>query len=370
MRRLIPLVLLVPALAAAQAGPSAATLRGRIDSLARAFLAAGSTPSVSIAVVHRGITVASFALGKADVEQDVAATPASVYQIGSATKQFTSTAVMQLVDQGRITLEAPIGTYLPALPHAWRAATVHQLLNHTSGIPNYTAAPAWPAHWAEEKRPDSLIAYTTGQPMEFAPGTKYKYDNQGYVLLGMIIERVTGKTWQADFADRFSRLGLGSTRPCDASPIIPHRVRGYERHGDTLVNAAYFSVSQAYSAGGLCATTGDMALWNHALHTGTLVSPASYRLMTTPDGVAAASKYGFGLQVDTIAGHVLISHGGGIPGFASANSWVADEELSVTVLANTLTANPGLLARQILRAALGLPPAAPAPSRPAPPGTR
>jgi D-alanyl-D-alanine carboxypeptidase len=367
MRRLASVLLLAPALAAAQARPTTAALAHQVDSLARAFVAAGSTPSVAIAVTRGGTTLVTGGWGKADLEQNVDATAASVYELGSATKQFTSAAVMQLVDQGKVTLEAPIATYLPALPDAWRAVTVHQLLNHTSGIPNYTSVPAWPRHWAEEMRPDSLIVLTATLPMDFAPGTKYKYDNQGYVLLGMIIERVTGKRWESDLADRLTTpLGLTATRPCDVGTIIPHRVRGYEKHGDTLVNMPYFSVSQAYSAGAICSTVGDVARWNYALHTGKVVSPASYALMTTPDGAAAASRYGFGLQIDTIAGHKLISHGGNIPGFASANAWVAGEELSVTVLSNTLTGNPGLLSRQIMRAALGLPPAAPpAPRRPA-----
>lgn len=368
MRRLLTALLVVPALASAQTRPSTESLQRQVDSLAKAFVAAGGTPSIAIAIVRGGKTLVAGGWGKADVEQGADATAMSVYQIGSATKQFTSTAVMQLVDQGKVKLDATISTYLPNLPTAWRDVTVHQLLNHTSGIPNYTAVPAWAQHWAEEKKPDSLIIYTASMPMDFAPGTKYKYDNQGYVLLGMIIEHVTGKTWQADLAERFSRpLGL-SIRPCDVGPIIPHRAHGYDRLNDTLVNAPYFSVSQAYAAGALCATVGDMARWNYALHTGKLVSPASYGLMTTPDGAAAASRYGFGLQIDTIAGHKLISHGGNIPGFASANAWVAEEELSVTVFSNASAGNPGQLSRQVMRAALGLPPAPPTVRRAPPPG--
>ncbi|MDB4916676.1 MAG: beta-lactamase [Gemmatimonadetes bacterium] len=365
MRRIAAAVLLLPALASAQARPATEALVRQVDSLAKAFVAAGSTPSVSISIVRGGNALVMGAWGKADVEQGVEATAASVYEIGSGTKQFTAAAIMQLIEQGKVKLEEPIATYLTGLPDAWRVVTVHQLLNHTSGIPNYTAVAAWAPHWAEEKKPDSLVAYSAHLPMDFAPGTKYKYDNQGYVLLGIIIERVTGKRWQDDFAERITKpLGLGSTRICDVGSIIPHRVRGYEKLNDTLVNAPYFSVSQAYAAGAICSTVGDMARWNRALHTGKVVSPASYRLMTTPDGAAAATRYGFGLQVDTIAGHTLISHGGNIPGFASANAWVADEELSVTVLSNAIAGNPGLLSRQVMRAALGLPPAPPVTRRP------
>jgi D-alanyl-D-alanine carboxypeptidase len=371
MRRLFTALLAVPALASAQARPTNAALVHEVDSLAKAFVAAGTTPSVAISVTRGGNTIVLGGWGKADLELNVDATAASVYEIGSATKQFTSTAIMQLIDQGKVKLDEPITTYLSNLPEAWRAVTVHQLLNHTSGIPNYTAVPAWAKHWAEEKTPDSLIVYTANLPMDFPPGTKYKYDNQGYILLGMIIEHVTGKSWVADFSDRIVKpLGLTSTRICDVGSIIPNRAHGYERLNDTLVNAPYFSVSQAFSAGAICSTVGDMARWNYALHTGKLVSPASYRLMTTPEGAAAASRYGFGLQIDTIAGHKLISHGGNIPGFAAANAWVADEELSVVVLSNAIAGNPGVLSRQVMRAALGLPPAAPPVRRrpAAPPG--
>jgi CubicO group peptidase (beta-lactamase class C family) len=297
MRRLALALLTVPALVSAQARPNTETLQRQVDSLAKAFLAGGTTPSVTLAMTRGGKTLVSASWGKADLEQGVDATPASIYEIGSATKQFTSSAIMQLVEQDKVKLEEPINTYLPGLPEAWRAVTVHQLLNHTSGIPNYTAVAAWATHWAEEKRPDSLIVYTA-------------------------------------------------------------------KLNDTLVNAPAFSMSQAYAAGAICSTAGDLAKWNYALHTGKVVSPASYALMTTPDGAAAASRYGFGLSVDTIAGHKLVSHGGNIPGFATANSWVADEELSVTVFANAIAGNPGQLLRQVMRAALGLPPAAPVTRRP------
>ena len=362
MRRLIPALLLLPALAAAQARPANADVVRLVDSLAKAFVAAGSTPSIAIGITRGGKTIVMGAWGKADIEQNVTATPLSVYEIGSATKQFTAAAVMQLAEQGKVKLDESIATYLPTVPETWRGATVRQLLNHTSGIPNYTAQPAWPKRWGEEMTADSLIAPTAKLPMDFAPGTKFSYDNQGYVLLGMVIERVTGKTWAADLKERFTiPLGLSSTRICDAAAIIPNRARGYDVKDSVVINAPYFGFSQAFSAGAICSTVGDLARWNHALHTGKVVSAASYQMMTTPEGAAVASRYGFGLMSDTIGGHKLIQHGGSIPGFATANAWVVGEELSVTVLSNNLRGNPGQLSRQVMRAALGLPPA-PAPN--------
>ncbi len=356
MRRVILALLLVPALAAAQTRPTTADVVRRVDSLAKAFVAAGSTPSIAIAITRGGKTIVMGAWGKSDIEQNVGATAQSVYEIGSATKQFTAAAVMQLVEQGKVKLDESLATYVPTVPEAWRVATVRHLLNHTSGIPNYTAVAAWPKRWAEEMTADSLIAPTTTLPMDFAPGTKFSYDNQGYVLLGMIIERVTGKPWATDLKERFTTpLGLSSTRICDAAAIIPNRARGYDVKDGAVINAPYFGVSQAFSAGAICSTVGDLARWNYALHTGKVVSAASYQMMTTPEGAAIANRYGFGLTVDTIGGHKLIQHGGSIPGFATANAWVAVEELSVTVLSNNLRGNPGQLSRQVMRAALGLP---------------
>ena len=360
MQRLIAALLITPAFAAAQARPTVAVIVHQVDSLAKAFVAAGSTPSIAISVTRGGNTIVLSAWGKSDIEQNVSATSLSVYEIGSATKQFTAAAVMQLVDQGKVRLDESIATYLPTVPEAWRVATVRHLLNHTSGIPNYTAVPAWPKRWGEEMIPDTLIAPTTTLPMDFAPGTKYSYDNQGYVLLGMIIERVTGKPWATDLAERFTiPLGLTSTRMCDATAIIPHRARGYDIQNGAVINAPYFGFSQAFSAGAICSTVGDMARWNQALHTGRVVSAAAYQLMTTPEGAAIKNRYGFGLIIDTIGGHTLVQHGGSIPGFATSNAWVTGEQLSVTVLSNNLRGNPGQLSRQILRAALGLPPIPP-----------
>ena len=370
MRRLISVLWFIPALAAAQARPATAALLHRVDSLAKAFVAAGGTPSVAIAITRGGNTIVMGAWGKSDIEQNVTATPLSVYEIGSATKQFTAAAVMQLVEQGKVKLDESIATYLPTLPAAWRAATVRQLLNHTSGIPNYTSVPAWPKRWGEEMTADSLISPTTNLPMDFAPGTQYRYDNQGYVLLGMIIERVTAKPWATDLMERFTiPLGLTSTRACDATAIIPHRARGYDTQNGAVINAPFFGFTQAFSAGSICSTVGDLARWNFALHTGKVVSDASYQLMITPSGAATAGRYGFGLMVDTVGGHTLIKHGGSIPGFATANGWVTGEALSVTVLANNLRGNPDQLWRQVMRAALGLPLAPPAVSRRTPPGT-
>lgn len=350
---------LAPALMHAQALPPVAVAHRVVDSLARDFVANNESPSVSIAVIRGADTIAIAAYGTADLEQGVAANPHSVYRIGSVTKQFTSAAVMQLIEQGAMALDDSLAMHLDSLPAAWRPVTVRQLLNHTSGIPSYTGlGEAWRKRWAEEMTPRTIIGMVADAPMDFAPGTKYAYNNSGYILLGMLIEQATGRSWGEDLDVRFAKpLGLGGTINCLNDPVIPHRVPGYEREGDGWRHTFRLAMTQPYAAGSICSTAGDVAKWNRLLHTGKVVSAASYQMMITPEGAAGEgpTQYGFGLARDTIAGRPMIQHGGGIHGFITANAWVPSEELSVTVLTNSGSARPAPLMRQLIRAALGAP---------------
>ena len=361
MRR-IPIALAVaialPASLPAQNLPPAAAVARLTDSLAAAFLAANEAPSVAIAVVRGSDTIVMKGWGKANLEHDVAATERSVYRIGSITKQFTSAAVMQLVEQKKVGLEDSIAAHLPGLPAAWRGVTIRQLLNHTSGIPSYTGlGEAWRRRWGEEMTPDTLLALTASAPMWFAPGTSYRYDNSGYVLLGMLIEKHAGRPWATEIEERFAKpLGLADTRNCGTEPVIPRRVAGYDKDdAGRWGNTAYLAMSQPYAAGALCSTVGDLVRWNQALHGGKVVSAASYAAMTTPAGAALKRGYGFGLARDSIAGRPAIVHGGGIHGFNAANAWVPSARLSVTVLSNASSANSGELLGRVARAALGAP---------------
>jgi D-alanyl-D-alanine carboxypeptidase len=347
----------LPAVVAAQNLPSAATVARVADSLAGAFMAAGGTPSVAIGVVRGGETIVMTALGTADLENDVPASAHSVYRIGSVTKQFTSAAIMQLVERDSLALSDTLGELLGGLPEAWRPVTVRQLLNHTSGIHSYTAlAESWRKRWGSQMTPDSIIALVFDSPMDFAPGTKWNYNNTGYVLLGMIIEKVTGTPWGEDLERRLlGPIGLSDTHDCLDAPVIPRRVRGYEREDGHWENTAYLAMTHPLSAGAMCSTVLDLAKWNQALHGGKVVSAESYTMMTTPEGAATETGYGFGLGRGAIEGHTMIMHGGGINGFRSSNAWFPDAELSVSVIINSGAANPGSLMMTLARAALGLP---------------
>ncbi|HKI95240.1 MAG TPA: serine hydrolase domain-containing protein [Gemmatimonadales bacterium] len=349
---------LLPAAAGAQgAVPTEARVHAVVDSLARAFVADSQAPGVSIEVVRNGDTIVRGGWGLANIEEHVPATATTLYRIGSITKQFTSASVMRLVQAGKVSLGDSIATYVPNLPAAWRAVTVRELLNHTSGIPSYTdIGERWEHRWREDMPPDTLVALTASDSMWFAPGTKWRYDNSGYVVLGMLLDHVTGTPYPKFIEQNLLRpLGLNHTYYCDVHRILPQRAPGYERDGDHWAHSAFLSMTQPYSAGSLCSTVGDLARWNVLLATGHVVDSASYHAMTTPIGAAAAHHYGFGLVADTLNGHAIIEHGGGIMGFISANAYLPNDHLSVTVLANSGSAPSGHLLRQIIRASVGIP---------------
>ena len=343
--------------AVGQGLPAAAVVRARVDSLARAFLDTRQTPGLSIQVVRGPDTLVRAGYGLADLEQTVPASASTLYEIGSITKQFTAASVMRLVEAGKVVLDDSIAAYVPNLPMAWRRVTVRQLLNHTSGIPSYTdIGERWIRRWREEMPPDTLVALTAGDSLWFSPGSDWRYDNGGYVLLGMLLNRLTGEPYPTYLEWRLVRpLGLVHTWYCDFNRVLPGRAPGYERAPAGWRHADYLAMTQPYSAGALCSTVGDLARWNILLATGGVVTPASYHAMATPDGAAAAHHYGFGLFADTLGGRPMIQHGGGINGFVSANAYFPNDSLSVTVLTNSGAANPGYLMRNVARAALGLP---------------
>jgi CubicO group peptidase (beta-lactamase class C family) len=349
--------LAIPA-AGAQSVAAKRVVAKTVDSLAADFIATHGAPAVSIGVFRGGDTLAVGGWGKADIENDVRATARSVYRIGSITKQFTSAAVMTFVEAGKVRLDDSIGAYLPTLPPSWRGVTVRQLLNHTSGIPSYTdVGQRWVKRWGEEMTPDTIVAITAHDPVWFAPGSSWRYDNSGYIVLGMLVEKMAGRPWATDINERFAKpLGLADTRNCSTHDIIMRRASGYElAPGGGFANATFLAMSQPYAAGALCSTVVDLGRWNRALATGKVVSAESYKLMTTPTGAAVPAKYGFGLGRDTLAAHTVISHNGGINGFISANAYFPDADVSITVLTNSGAGPADRLLAQVARATFGVP---------------
>jgi CubicO group peptidase (beta-lactamase class C family) len=345
-----------------QAQSPAGTLTARIDSMAAAALTSWPAVGLSIAVVRGGDTIVMRGYGRADLEHDVPATAQTVYRIGSITKQFTAVAILQLIEQGKLTLDDTLQRFLPDFPAQGNRVTIRHLLTHTSGIKSYTSlGPEWQDKMRLDLTHAQLVALFRDKPFDFAPGARFLYDNSGYYLLGMIVERVSGLAYAEYLNQRlFTPLGLRATAYCDDRTVLPHRASGYELDSGTFVNASPLSMTQPFAAGALCSTVGDLVAWQRSLHAHRLIGAASYARMTTPGTLNDGSRttYGFGLGVGTLDGHRRIGHGGGINGFLSILDDYPDDSLSVVVLANSESARPGRLAQEIARVVLGAPAAA------------
>jgi CubicO group peptidase (beta-lactamase class C family) len=339
--------------AAALAGPERSDdLAARLDRIfAEAYPVTG--PGAAVIVVQDGKSILRRGYGLANIELSVPITPEMVFRIGSVTKQFTAAAILKLVEAGKVSLSDEIGRFLPDFPTRGRKVTVEQLLTHTSGIKSVTGMPSWSPRMREDWTPAQLIAFFQNEPFDFEPGTKWKYNNSGYHLLGAIIERVSGKKYEDFLAEAIFRpLGLERTRYGSDAPIIPGRVEGYQRTSSGVVNAPYLSMSQPYAAGALVSTVDDLARWQAALDSNGFLSAESRRRMwapvTLPDGTA--TRYGFGWGTWSYERHAVVEHGGAINGFVSANMRWPDDHIYVAVLSNAT--GPGRDPRMLaLRAA-------------------
>ena len=335
--------------------------RPRADSLVLTYLAESHAPGASFAVIRGTDTLAYGAYGLANVEAARAPTTATIYEIGSNTKQFTSAAIMKLVEQGRVKLDDDLSKYVPEFPLHGRHVSIRQLLTHTSGIHDYTSSPEWPKTWGQVLSPDAIIKFVAADTFDFAPGTAYRYDNTGYVLLGMVIEKASGQKY-AKYIDAqfFKPLGLRQTSYCPSRTSDPAFALGYTKGPNGIERAQFLDLSHPFAAGALCSSVGDFAKWQRALASGRAVSPASYALMSTADTLNNGRRinYGFGLVPGTFAGHATVSHTGGIPGFATAAAYVADDSLSIVVFTNYDRESPQRVVQNLLRVAYGEAPVA------------
>ena len=330
--------------------------RARADSLVYTYLAETRAPSAAFAVIRGSDTLYFGAHGLADMEHWRAPTATTIYEIGSITKQFTSAAIMKLVEQGRVKLDDDLSKYVPQFPLQGKKVTIHQLLNHTSGIHSYTSSPGWSKTWNDELSPDAIVKFVAADTFDFAPGTAYRYNNTGYVLLGMVIEKASGQKY-AKYLDAqfFKPLGLRQTSYCPSKTADPAFALGYSKGPNGTVRAQFLDLSHPFSAGALCSTVGDFAKWQRALDAGKVVSPASYALMSSADTLNSGRKinYGFGLVPGDFKGHKTVSHTGGIPGFATAATYVPDDSLSIVVFTNYDAESPQMLVQNLLRVAYG-----------------
>lgn len=237
---------------------------------------------------------------------------------------------MQLAEQGKLSLTDKLSKYIPDYPKG-DSVTIHMLLNHTSGIANYTSLPAF---WPKAALPltlDSMIAIFKSAPYDFSPGTKWNYSNSGYFLLGYIIEKVSGTTYSNYLLKNvIQKAGLKNTLLDRVDSILQYRARGYGKDGDMWRNAMFISMEGPFSAGAMVSTVDDLHKWMKALMENKVVSVASVQKMTTP----YMNHYGYGLGIDSLFKHKRIGHSGGIPGFVSYLGYYPDDDLYTIVLSN------------------------------------
>lgn len=351
------LLVLLPACAPGPAERERARLRADVDSIAAWFLRLDPTPGMSIAVVRGGDTLVMKGYGMARLEAGTPVTSGTVFAIGSITKSFTAAAVMRLVEEGRLRLDATVGELLPEYRGPGRTATVHHLLNHTSGIPTYPRSMVGPRDPAEaERTPAEMLALFSGQPPDFAPGADFRYSNSAYYLLGLIVERVSGQPYGAYVERALVRpAGLRRTGLCSAISADSVRAKGYDGFIGRVRDAPRENPGDHGAAGSMCSTSRDLVRWMHALREGVAVSPASYERMTVDAAVPAweRTRVGYGLMMGEIQGHPMIFHGGSLAGFNSVMLHFPADALTIVVLANGPMPVQNVAA-EVARAVLGL----------------
>ena len=313
------------------------SVESKIDEIVKVQMVEQGIPGLSLAVVNEGRILYARGYGTANLELSVPAASDTVYALGSITKQFTAAAILLLVEDGKLALDNGITNYLDGLPAEWAGVTVRHLLTHTSGIRDED----WIGGRAEFSRrnwkQEEVIKSCFG-PLESTPGEKWSYNNAGYRLLGMIIEKTSGKSFWVFLEERiFTPLGMTATRNSDPEAVIPNRSQGYVPSENGYHIRAPVTPSAAFAEGALISSVLDLARWDAALYTNGILKPSSLEQMTRravkiPD---YACYYGFGWNLYDAYGHKVMDHTGAILGFGAYIGRYTDDKITVIVLANT-----------------------------------
>lgn len=312
----------------------------RMEEVVQSYVA--SKQFMGTVLVARGETILlDKGYGFANLEWNIPNAPTTKFRLGSVTKQFTAASILLLEERGKLKVDDPVTKYMADAPAAWDKVTIYHLLTHTSGIPSFTGFPDYGSTEAVATTPEKLVARFRDKPLEFQPGQGWKYDNSGYVLLGYLIEKVSGESYEKFVQENiFTPLGMKDSGYDSNSAIILRRASGYSPSAEGPVHAGYIDMTIPFSAGALYSTTEDLLRWEQGLFGGKVLSAASLQEMTTP----FKHDYAFGLGVSTVKGHKLIEHGGGIEGFNTQLSYYPDDNLTVVVLGNLNGSGPGEIA--------------------------
>ena len=338
-------LLLFTIAAPAQNSPTAAAVSEYVN----AELQRQHIPGLSLLIAKEGKIVFSEGFGLANVELQVSAKPETIYQSGSVGKQFTATAVMMLVAEGKVGLDDPLTKYFKDAPTTWNNVTVRELLSHTAGFGDYPEKFDFRKDWTE----DELLKLVEGIPLAYTPGTKWAYSNLGFLTLGILIHRVAGEFY-GDFLEQriFRPLDMKSTRIISEADIVPNRAAGYRLVKGELKNQEWVAPMMNTTAdGSLYFTVLDLAKWDAALYTERLLNRSSLDQMwivaKLKDGQPNQGHYGFGWFIDDRHGHRCIHHDGAWQGFQTAIDRYVDDQLTVIALCNLAGAQPGRITQHV-----------------------
>jgi CubicO group peptidase (beta-lactamase class C family) len=333
----------------AAAPPEASPVIDRMQQVIQSFVAS-KTFMGAVRVARGSDTLLDQGYGYADLEWKVPNSPQTKFRLGSITKQFTAASILLLEERGKLNVHDLVKKYMPDAPPAWDNITIFNLLTHTSGIPNFTSFPDYPSLEPFPATPAQLVAWFRNKPLDFQPGEKWSYSNSGYVLLGYLIEKISGEPYARFVQENiFKPLRMTDSGYDSNSAIIPDRASGYTPGPNGLVNAGYINMTIPFSAGGLYSTTGDLWRWEQGLFGGKILSPASLKEMTTP----FKDDYAFSLVVHSVNGYKVIEHGGGIEGFNTALAYYPENRLTVVVLGNENGSAPDEIAHDLGTLAYG-----------------
>ncbi|WP_374174975.1 serine hydrolase domain-containing protein [Flavobacterium tructae] len=326
----------------------AQSLKTKIDQLIASKFQPENPGAVFLAV-KKGEVVYRKAFGMANLEMDIKMKPESVFEIGSMTKQFTAVAVLMLAEQGKLKLDDEITKFIPDYPTNGNKITLHHLLTHTSGIKDFTGIKAIKDIARRDLSPKELVDFFKNEPVDFKPGEQYKYCNSGYVLLGYIIEIVSGQTYE-EFVTRhiFKKIGMENTYYASHDKIIKSRVSGY-RDREGYVNTNYISFSIPYASGSILSTVDDLWKWQNAVRSNTLLSPAFTLKAFTNYQLNSKTNidYGYGWHLEKVKNKMVYEHGGSIFGFKSMGIYEPTEQVYVVGLSNCDCNSPTAITKEI-----------------------
>jgi N-acyl-D-aspartate/D-glutamate deacylase/CubicO group peptidase (beta-lactamase class C family) len=321
-----------------------------IDVIVRDEMSKQRIPGMGVAVIRRGAVKAQ-GYGMANIEHNVPVTDRTIFQSGSLGKQFTATAIMLQVQDGKLSLADPLSKHFAPAPESWNTITVRHLLTHTSGIPDYNDGQL---DYRKDYSEDELVAFAKTLPLDFTPGSEWKYSNTGYILLGALVRKVSGSFYGDVLRDRvFAPLGMTTARVISEADIVANRAAGYRLERGELKNQEWVSPAMNTTAdGSLYLALRDLSAWDRGLREGAILRPEGWREIFTPVRLNSGRvhPYGFGFEVDRIAGRTIQRHGGAWQGFKSYITRYGDNELTVIALANLAQAVPRRIVDRIAAA--------------------